>query len=92
MNVVMEYAPEVVDSIRELSEEKELKGMGSCGVSSYYCHNYISPQHTDKDEGWSICSQLFKEMDAAGGDNEKDFNFAFTKWGLYIQTEANCVW
>lgn len=91
-SAVKDYVPEVVDEIRKVSQENELKDMGSCGVSSYYCSNYMSPQHKDKDIGWSLCSQLFKRLDSAGGDEKSDFNFAFTKWGLYIETRENCVW
>lgn len=86
------YVPDVVDSIRQISDENGLKSMGSCGASSYYCTNYMSPQHSDRDKGWSLCSQLFKNVKEAGGNPATDFNFAFTKWGLYIVTEPRCVW
>ncbi|VDB89344.1 unnamed protein product [Peniophora sp. CBMAI 1063] len=91
-DAVKDYVPEVVNSIRDLSDEKQLKDMGSCGVSSYYCSNYLSQQHGDNDVGWSLCSQLYKKLDTAGGSPTEDFNFAFTKWGVYIETQANCVW
>ncbi|KZV62879.1 hypothetical protein PENSPDRAFT_692119 [Peniophora sp. CONT] len=90
-SAVADYVPEVVRSIRDLSDEDQLKDMGSSGVSSYYCSNYMSPQHKDADVGWSLCSQLYKDLDTVGGDAKKDFNFAFTKWGLYVETRANCV-
>ncbi|KZV59399.1 hypothetical protein PENSPDRAFT_723076 [Peniophora sp. CONT] len=90
--VIPDYVPEVVDSICNLSDENQLKDMGSSGVSSYYCSNYMSPQHKDADVVWSLCSQLYKDLDTVGGDAKKDFNFAFTKWGLYVETRENCVW
>ena len=92
LGCVAEYVPEVVRSIRDLSDEAGLRDMGSCGVSSYYCTNYLSQQHMDNDTGWSLCSQLVKSLRRAGGNPEKDFNFAFTKWGLYIETQENCIW
>ncbi|VDC05136.1 unnamed protein product [Peniophora sp. CBMAI 1063] len=91
-NAVRRYVPEVVKEIRKVSDEHGLKDMGSCGVSSYYCTNYMAPQHKDGDIGWSICSQLFKNLESAGGSETDDFNFAFAKWGKYIQTQKNCVW
>ncbi|VDB94101.1 unnamed protein product [Peniophora sp. CBMAI 1063] len=92
LNTVRRYLLGIVKEIRKVSDEHGLKDMGSCGVSSYYCTNYMSPQHGDGDIGWSICSQLFKNLKATGGSETDDFNFAFTKWGLYVETQRNCVW
>lgn len=89
---VMKYVPEVVADIRKTSQEHGLKDMGSCGASSYYCTNYMSPQHEDNDVGWSLCCQLFKNLEGAGGSATSDYNFAFTKWRRYVETHENCVW
>ncbi|VDB90603.1 unnamed protein product [Peniophora sp. CBMAI 1063] len=90
---VQKYAPEVARDIQHVSDVKGGdKSMGFNGASAYYCTNYVSPQHKDKDKGWSLCSQISKDLAAAGGNPETDFNFALTHWGRYFVTRPNSVW
>jgi hypothetical protein len=80
------------------SIEAELNLLGSTGANLYYCDNYLAPQHNDHDAAhWSACCQLWKDMKAEVGDGrvpipKDEFNFAFTQWGVYIETEEKCVW
>ncbi|KAJ7683386.1 hypothetical protein B0H14DRAFT_3535246 [Mycena olivaceomarginata] len=60
--------------------------MGRTGMNSFYCWEYASPLHVDDDEGWSICCQLYKNC------RSDEYNFAYVEWGIYIRTEANCIW
>jgi hypothetical protein len=80
------------------SIEADLNLLGSIGVNLYYCLNYMSPQHRDHDAShWSACCQLWKDMVGSEGSArvpipDDEFGFAFTEWGLYIETCIKCVW
>jgi hypothetical protein len=81
------------------SIEAQLNLLGSIGINLYYCLNYMSPQHRDRDAShWSACCQLWKDMNGPDGSTDRvpipndEFNFAFTEWGVYIETQVKCLW
>ncbi|KAG2753406.1 hypothetical protein P692DRAFT_20845883 [Suillus brevipes Sb2] len=79
-------APHVAKNIKEKSAAAEMNRLGTSGANIFYCSDYLSPQHFDRDASWSICSQL----DKTGATDE--WNFCYTEWSAYIQTRANSVW
>ncbi|KAJ6590444.1 hypothetical protein DFH09DRAFT_1074077 [Mycena vulgaris] len=54
---------------------------------SFYCWEYAAPLHKDDDNTWSLCCQLWKD-----GCQDNEYKFAYVEWGVYIQTQANCLW
>ncbi|KAJ6471204.1 hypothetical protein DFH09DRAFT_1220462 [Mycena vulgaris] len=79
--------------LSELTEESELNRFGRFGAVGFYCSDFMSPVHIDKDTFKTDrptlhpCIQLSKER--CGPD---DYNFAMVKWGIAIRTERNTVW
>ncbi|KAG6849057.1 hypothetical protein H0H93_011640 [Arthromyces matolae] len=45
-------------------------------------------RHEDRDEGWSLCSQLRWW----GSSDDSDFGFCQPGWGYYLVTRPNMVW
>jgi hypothetical protein len=84
---------------KKLSKHSGVNRLGSAGFSSFYCTNYMSPQHFDKDvklsnffpdeddDFFSLCIQL--DISTAHPD---EFDFAYTQWGVVIRTVSNCFW
>jgi hypothetical protein len=83
---VRSFAPDVVNSIKEKTRQGSMNRLGKTGMNSFYCYEYGSPLHRDKDLGWSLCCQLWKRC------LEDEYNFAYAEWGIYIVTIENCVW
>ncbi|KAF7966109.1 hypothetical protein HWV62_40006 [Athelia sp. TMB] len=79
-------APKARKDLHAIFDKHQLNRLGSTGNNMYYCHNYTSPQHRDKDEGISFCIQLNKHCYA------DEFNFAYAEWGVYLVTEEKCIW
>ncbi|KAJ7668090.1 hypothetical protein B0H17DRAFT_1248825 [Mycena rosella] len=79
--------------LSELTEEAELNRFGRFGAVGFYCTNFISPIHTDKDTvkvdqpTLHPCIQLSKE-----NCGPEDYNFAMVRWGITIRTEENTIW
>jgi hypothetical protein len=77
----------------DVTEEAELDRLGKYGSTGYYCTNYVSCVHRDRDMLKSgrrclhPCTQLVKEN---CGPN--DFNFAMVRWNIAIRTQENTVW
>lgn len=63
-----------------------LNPLGSTGSNIFFCTNYLSPQHVDRDHTLSVCVQLQKNS------QPDEFNFSYTEWGVYIKTIPNCAW
>lgn len=81
------HHPEIRQQFRKTTEETEGNILGKTASNIYYCHNYSSPLHKDKDIGLSSCIQLKKT-----GLQEDEWNFAYAEWGFYIVTEPNTAW
>ncbi|KAJ7431287.1 hypothetical protein B0H11DRAFT_2210433 [Mycena galericulata] len=85
--------PQIESDLLEVTEGSELNRFGRFGATAYYCTNFISCVHSDKDvikEGRPTlhpCIQLWKEK---CGPN--DYNFGMVRWGIVIRTEENTVW
>ncbi|TDL15219.1 hypothetical protein BD410DRAFT_809109 [Rickenella mellea] len=84
--VLEKAAPHVFLDIKNAVEKTGTGSLGRYGLNSFYCWNYVAPQHKDKDFTWTISTQLFKRGPV------DEYNFSFTQWGIYIQTEENTVW
>lgn len=81
------FAPGIIKAIKDTVTGAGINPMGKMGMNSFYCWEYASPLHRDKDATWSLCCQLWKNT------NHKDeYNFAYAEWGCYIVTQENCVW
>lgn len=59
-----------------LSNESGGNSLGSSSSNLYTCNNYVAPQHADRDQGLSVCTQLEKNHCQAD-----EFNFSYTEWG-----------
>lgn len=81
-------APTILRELKKTSDAAQLNRLGSTGTNLYYCTNYMSPQHRDRDATWSICMQVEKN----GLHQSDEFNFSYTQWGVYIVTEPKCLW
>ncbi|KAJ7507601.1 hypothetical protein B0H11DRAFT_1967892 [Mycena galericulata] len=85
--------PKIEHDLLELTEDSELNRFGRFGSVAYYCTNFISCVHSDKDivkedhPTLHPCIQLSKKN--CGPD---DYNFAMVRWGIAIRTEENTVW
>ncbi|KAJ7827329.1 hypothetical protein B0H14DRAFT_3467119 [Mycena olivaceomarginata] len=86
LETVRSFAPQVVHEVQAKTQVAGINRMGRMGMNSFYCWEYASPLHVDDDEGWSICCQLYKNC------RSDEYNFAYIEWGIYIRTEANCIW
>jgi hypothetical protein len=60
--------------------------LGLTGSNLFASNDYMSHQHCDHDIGMSVCSQTAKTCAV------DEFNFAYTEWGVYIETLPNTVW
>ncbi|KAJ6606286.1 hypothetical protein DFH09DRAFT_1299554 [Mycena vulgaris] len=87
LTAVGSMAPDVVREIKERKKASGLNNMGRTGMNSFYCWEYAAPLHKDEDDRWSLCCQLWKD-----GCQADEYNFAYAEWGVYIRTQANCVW
>ncbi|KAJ7439729.1 hypothetical protein B0H11DRAFT_2253636 [Mycena galericulata] len=83
--------------------EAHVNRLGRYGLSLFNCHNYISSTHEDPDIGQEDllsgnspstcigglypCAQLVKE-----NCGPHDYNFAYARWGMVVQTQPNTVW
>ncbi|KIK37334.1 hypothetical protein CY34DRAFT_776189 [Suillus luteus UH-Slu-Lm8-n1] len=76
-------APLVVKNLRDVTSTAKAQRLGSTGCVTFYCHNYVAPQHKDNDVSWTISTQLERR----GKDDE--WNFSFTEWGVYIRNMDN---
>ncbi|KAJ6513124.1 hypothetical protein C8R45DRAFT_335029 [Mycena sanguinolenta] len=95
--------PPLKRNLKALTESAGLNHLGRYGISSFYCHNYISCVHEDPDNsaedveagrgrttgrgGQFPCVQLTKS-----GCSKNSYNFAYTAFGQVIQTRSNTVW
>ncbi|KAH7907473.1 hypothetical protein BJ138DRAFT_1116676 [Hygrophoropsis aurantiaca] len=87
LTAVTQYAaPDVFLDLKNTSADAQMHRLGTTGANVFYCSNYISPQHSDQDASWSLCSQLFRDK------SDDEWNFCFTEWNLYIQNKVNTVW
>ena len=78
---------EVVQSIKTATDQTDAMCLGEAAVTLYYCDDYMVSQHTDADISWAIAMQLLKIS-----SDKDDYDFAFAKWNVYIQTEDGCIW
>ncbi|KAG2092312.1 uncharacterized protein F5147DRAFT_657719 [Suillus discolor] len=79
-------APLVVKDLQNVTSEAKAHRLGSTGCVTFYCRNYVAPQHKDHDVSWTISTQLERR----GRDDE--WNFSFTEWGVYIRNVDNTTW
>ncbi|KAG1860111.1 hypothetical protein F4604DRAFT_1684486 [Suillus subluteus] len=59
---------------------------GGIGVTTYYCWNFVAPQHVDHDATWTTALQTYKEAMA------DEFNFVMMDLGCYVETAENALW
>lgn len=79
-------SPQARRELHNAFNSAQVNRVGSTGNNLYYCSNYMSPQHRDKDQGISTCVQLSKVC------LPDEFNFSYTEWGVYLVTEEKCIW
>ncbi|KAJ7833136.1 1,3-beta-glucan synthase component-domain-containing protein [Mycena olivaceomarginata] len=91
------------EELEELAQLSDVNRLGRTVLSLFSCANYISAVHGDADmsaadlrAGRSIkkalgtlypCVQLAKS-----GCSSNSYNFAYVKYGVVVQTQANTVW
>jgi hypothetical protein len=78
--------PPITRSVGYHTQDSGLNPLGSTGSNIYICTDYMSPQHVDDDANMCICIQLKKRS------RDDEFNFAYTEWGVFIETIENCMW
>ncbi|KAF8130485.1 hypothetical protein K438DRAFT_860118 [Mycena galopus ATCC 62051] len=95
--------PGMKAELKQLTAFSGMNQLGSTGVVNFACTNYISCIHPDadlsyedavlgrgKDDGLGSlrsCGQLGKT-----GCGRNDYNFAYVRWGIVIDTMTNTVW
>jgi hypothetical protein len=95
--------PPMKEELEELAQLSDVNRLGRTVLSLFSCANYISAVHGDADmsaadlrAGRSIkkalgtlypCVQLAKS-----GCSSNSYNFAYVKYGVVVQTQANTVW
>lgn len=78
--------PEAYANIVKVANNAGNFPVGRFGMNSFYCWNYVAPQHTDNDRSFTISIQLEKEA------LDDEYNFACTEYNFYIKTEVNTLW
>jgi len=81
-----ELCKDVVDAMKEASQEAQMKRLGSLGGVMFYCRGYMSPGHVDFEKCMAITAQLCKVA------QPDEYHFAYVKWGFYIETTPGAVW
>ncbi|KAJ7107303.1 hypothetical protein C8R43DRAFT_963132 [Mycena crocata] len=85
--------PQLEQDLLEITEGSELNRFRRFGVTGFYCTDFLSCLHRDRDivrkkqPTLHPCIQLSKEK---CGPN--DYNFGMVEWGVAIRTEENTVW
>ncbi|KAJ7725391.1 hypothetical protein B0H16DRAFT_283324 [Mycena metata] len=95
ITVAKSIYPNIEKDMIQITEDSELNRFGRFGVTGYYCTNFISCIHSDKDIKPKVghhpilhpCIQLFK--DKCG---PHDYNFGMIKWGVIVRTMVNTAW
>ncbi|KAF7971548.1 hypothetical protein HWV62_20868 [Athelia sp. TMB] len=85
--LLLGFCPEEREQMHILSNESGGNSLGSSSSNLYTCNNYVAPQHADRDQGLSVCTQLEKNHCQAD-----EFNFSYTEWGVYIVTQPKTIW
>lgn len=89
-NTIMENVriafPEAHKAIKNNAESASTLPLGKYGLNTFYCWNYVAPQHTDMDRSFTISIQLEKS-----GESD-EYNFACSEYGFYIETQVNTLW
>ena len=76
--------PTLVKDLANLS--KEADQLGITGANLYYCTKYTAPLHVDDDVGRGLCAQLVKNA------LPQEYAFCHADYGLYMETQSNCLW
>lgn len=85
--MLLGLCPEVRQTLHESSQDSGGNPLGSTCSNLFTCNDYMAPQHCDHDEEMSICTQVEKS-----GCQEDEYNFSFTEWGVYIETQERTIW
>ena len=87
-------------TLKKLSKHSGINRLGSAGVTTFYCTNYMSPQHFDRDvkldeffpdEEVEDFFSLTIQLDLSTADPD-EFDFAYTEWGVILWTVPNLLW
>ncbi|KAJ7770945.1 hypothetical protein DFH07DRAFT_953942 [Mycena maculata] len=95
--------PPMQRELGSTTSESGINRFGRFGVSTFTCTNYISSTHFDPDIGIHDLLQNQKKSGYVGGlypctqltktgCGPHDYNFAYARWGVVIQTRPNTVW
>lgn len=60
--------------------------LGVTGTSLYYCDNFTSPIHRDKDAVRGLCAQYELRAEA------KAYSFIYAEYGIYVVSQSNSFW
>jgi hypothetical protein len=71
-----------------MDKDHAIEKLGRSGITLYSATGYVSPFHSDSDEGDGHCW-----CEQWEGNHQTD-NFAFVlgAFGIYFATESNCFW
>lgn len=86
MNVLRTSFPLAYKTTKEACNAASTLPLGKYGLNTFYCWDYVAPQHTDKDRSYTISIQTEKT-----GISDL-YNFSFTEYGFYIETQTNALW
>ena len=81
------YYKELPHIYRQETLDGGLHKTAGDGGNLYYCTKYMAPLHKDEDITTSLCSQLEKR-----GYQDRELDFCYAQFGIYIQTQANMKW
>ncbi|KAK6971899.1 hypothetical protein R3P38DRAFT_3336500 [Favolaschia claudopus] len=106
-DILIEVGDTIVPGLRaeltRLTKMTNVNYLGSTGVCSFTCTNYISCIHPDSDISFDDKLHGRKKKDGLGGltpcvQLEKtgcgphDYNFGYVRWGVVVRTMTNTVW
>lgn len=86
VDLVAPMIPEAASALKSTTQEYGVDPLGAMGVNLYSCSDYMSAGHFDHDACMGACMQYRKRS------KPDEFNFAYTQWGVYIETQDNCAW
>ncbi|KDQ52413.1 hypothetical protein JAAARDRAFT_198328 [Jaapia argillacea MUCL 33604] len=94
LDLAFPYFPFVVHNLTDVGRTAGIDPLGKQECNMYYCDSYTAPQHRDRDATLSLCMQFQKVVGVAadGTPHHDEFGFAFTQWGVWVQTDEDSIW
>ena len=70
-----------------------LHHFGHSVLTLYYCKDYMSPVHRDRDSGFSLALQISKDNQNSGDNTDSgDYDFGYAQYGIRLRTLPGSAW